>query len=106
MDSRNEKFEVEFTEQYIEEMTEIYEYVSRVLKENESAKKLMTEVNERILDLAESPELYIKIGKIDKLKRNYHRMVVKNYVILYTVDYEKKKVFISRMIYGRRNYLN
>ena len=106
MDSRNEKFEVEFTEQYIEEMTEIYEYISRVLKENESAKKLMTEVNERILDLAESPELYIKIGKIDKLKRNYHRMVVKNYVILYTVDYEKKKVFISRMIYGRRNYLN
>ncbi len=48
----------------------------------------------------------MKIGKVDRLKREYHRMVVKNYVVLYTIDFEKKTVFISRMIYGRRNYLN
>lgn len=59
MDSKNESFEVEFTEECVEEMTEIYEYISNNL-----------------------------------------------YVILYTIDFEKRKVYISRMIYGRRNYLN
>ncbi len=106
MDSKNEPFEVEFTDACIEEMTENYEYISHNLKEDNIAKRLMTEVIDRVLDLANAPELYMKIGKVDRLKREYHRMVVKNYVILYTIDFEKRKVYISRMIYGRRNYLN
>ncbi len=106
MDSKNELFEVEVTDECIEEMTEIYEYISNNLKEDNAAKQLMTEVTYRVLDLANAPELYMKIGKVDRLKREYHRMVVKNYVILYTIDFKKRKVYISRMIYGRRNYLN
>ena len=101
-----ELFEVEFTEECIEEMIEIYEYISNNLKEDKAAKRLMTEVMDRVLDLVSDPELYMKIGKTDRLKREYHRMIVKNYVILYTIDFEKRKVYISRMIYGRRYYLN
>ena len=106
MDSKNEPFEVEFTNECIEEITEIYEYISNNLKEENAAKRLMTEVTDRVLNLADEPELYMKIGKVDKLKREYHRIVVKNYVVLYTIDFEKRKVYISRMIYGKRNYFN
>ncbi len=106
MNSENKPFEVQFTDECVEEMTEIYEYISNNLKEDNAAKRLMTEVTDRVLDLANAPELYMKIGKVDRLKREYHRMVVKNYVVLYTIDFEKKTVFISHMIYGRRNYLN
>lgn len=106
MDYNNEIFDVEFTEQCIEEMTEIYNYISTKLQEDKAAKRLITTVNERVLDLSENPERYMKIGKVDKLKREYHRMVIKNYVVLYTIDYGNRKVYISRMIYGRRNYLN
>ena len=100
-----EKFNVEFTEQCIEEMTEIYNYISTNLKEDKVAKRLIKEVNKKVLALEYSPQLYIKIGSQHYLKRNYHRMVVKNYIILYTIDYENKKVFISHMIYRKRNYL-
>ena len=106
MDSKSQSFEVEFTDECIEEIIEIYEYISNNLKEDDSAKRLMTEVMDKVLNLASTPELYMKIEKVDKLKREYHRMVVKNYIILYTIDFEKKTVFISRMVYGRRNYLN
>lgn len=106
MDSKNEPFEVEFTAECIEEMTEIYEYISNNLKEDNAAKRLMTQVTNRVLDLANAPEIYMKIGNADRLKREYHRMVVKNYVILYTIDLEKRKVYISRMVYRRKNYLN
>ena len=105
MDS-NKPFEIEFTDECIEEMLDIYEYISNHLKENNIAKRLMTEVIDKILDLANGLERYVKIGKVDKLKREYHRMLFKNYVILYTIDFEKRKVYISRMVYGRRNYLN
>ena len=106
MDFNDEPFDVEFTDECIEEMIEIYEYISNQLKEDNAAKRLMTEVTDRVLDLANSPELYMKIGKADSLKREYHRMVVKNYVVLYTIEFGKRTVFVSRMIYGRRNYLN
>lgn len=36
---------------------------------------------------------------------DFRRMVVKNFVVLYTVDDSKKKVYIVHMYYGRRNYL-
>ena len=80
---------------------------SNVLKkwEDKATQRLISEVNAKILELAKVPELYMKIGKVDRLKREYHRMVVKSYVVLYTIDYEKRKVYISRMIYGRKNYL-
>lgn len=106
MDSSNEPFEVEFTNECIEEMVEIYEYISNNLKENIAAKRLMTEVTNKVLNLKNTPEIYMKIGRSDKLKRTYHRMVIKNYVILYTIDFKKRKVYISRMIYRGRNYLN
>jgi mRNA-degrading endonuclease RelE of RelBE toxin-antitoxin system len=98
-------FEVEFTETYIKELTEIYEYISNNLKENNIAKKLLNKVNKKVLNLAYIPELYMKIGKVDKLKRDYHKMVVKNYIILYTIDNKNKKVYASHIIYGKRDYL-
>jgi ethanolamine utilization protein EutQ (cupin superfamily) len=43
-------FEVEFTETYIKELTEIYEYISNNLKENNIAKKLLNKVNKKVLN--------------------------------------------------------
>lgn len=105
MEYENELFKVEFTDQCIEEMTEIYDYIVDKLKAYKAAENLINEVNDRVIELGRFPELYTKIGKADRLKRDYHRILIKNYVLLYTIDYEKRKVLISRMIYGRRNYL-
>lgn len=52
MDFNNEPFEVEFTDECIEEIIEIYEYISNQLKENNAAKRLMTEVTDRVLDVS------------------------------------------------------
>jgi len=101
---KEETFEVEFTEQCIEEITEIYQYISNNLKEDNAAKRLMTEVTDKILNLTNIPQLYMKIEKTDKLKREYRRIVIKKYVILYTIDFENRKVYISHMIYSKRSF--
>ena len=105
MDSSNEIFEVEYTEKCIEEMTEIYEYISFKLKNNIAAKRLMSKLNEKILKLCKDANIYMKIGKADRLKNEYYRIVVNNYVVLYTIDFTNKKVYISHIVYGKRNYL-
>lgn len=106
MTSNERNLEVEFTEECIEEMLEIYEYIFYNLKESKIAKRLISEIMNKILNLSNAPELYEKIGKVDKLQREYRRIVIKNYIVLYTIDYEKNKIYVSRIIYGKRNYLN
>ena len=105
MDSKKEIYEIEFTEDCREEIDEIYEYISEKLVAENSAKKLMLKMRAAIMDLSESPNLYMKIEKKDKLKREYRRIVIDNFVVLYTVDESNKKVYIAHMYYGRRDYL-
>lgn len=106
MDSKQETYEVEFTEECIEEINEIYSYISINLFANKAAKELMKKIKINILNLEQSPRMYTKINGVDRLKRNYRRMVINNYVILYTIDDDKKKVYISHMYYGKINYLD
>lgn len=101
-----ELFKVKFTEEFIEEMSEIYDYISNTLKNKTAANRLFSNMQQKILNLARAPNLYMKINKADKLKNTYRRLVIKNYVVLYTVDYTNKLVFVSHIIYGKRNYLN
>ena len=42
----------------------------------------------------------------DRTERQYRRLVVNNYVILYTIDEEEKIVYIAHIYYGGRNYLD
>ena len=38
------------------------------------------------------------------LKRTYRRIIIKNYIILYTIDEKNRKIFESHMYYSGRNY--
>lgn len=105
MDSKKETYEIEFTEDARFEIREIYEYIYNNLENLDSAKKLMKKLKDSIFDLTESPKIYAKIEKRDKTKREFRRMIVNNYIILYTIDEERKKLYISHMYYKKRNYL-
>ncbi len=105
MDSKKEIYEIEFTEDARDEIREIYKYISENLVAKQAARDLMKKMRNTIMDLAESPKLYMKIEKKDRRKRDFRRIVIDNYIILYTIDEEKKTVYIAHMYYGRRNYL-
>ena len=105
MNSKKEIYKIEFTEDAREEIREIYEYISKNLVNKEAAKRLMKKMRENVMNLAETPEIYKKIEKKDRIKREFRRMVVDNYIILYTIDESKKIIYISHMYYQKRNYL-
>lgn len=100
------KYKVIITPTAYNEIDSIYNYITMNLYAEKAAKNLMNKVEEKIQNLKDSPKMYNEIRKIDELKRTYRRMVIDNYVILYTIDESNDSVFVSHMYYGGTNYMN
>lgn len=99
------KYKVIITPTAYNEINNIYDYITINLYAEEAAKNLMKKVEEKIQNLKISPKMYNEIEKIDEVKRTYRRLVINNYVILYTIDENNYTVFVSHMYYGGTNYM-
>lgn len=97
-------YEIIYTKECQKEINEIYSYIYQKLYSPNSAKKLMNQIEKRILFLKIMPKLYPKISNKTKLKNEYRKMVIKNFIILYTIS--KNKIYIVHMYYNKKNYLN
>ncbi|MCL2364102.1 MAG: type II toxin-antitoxin system RelE/ParE family toxin [Defluviitaleaceae bacterium] len=62
--------------------------------------RLMREVKVHIAGLAFMPFMYPKIDP----GREYRKMVVGSYVVVYLPDESLKQITIVRVVHGRRNY--
>ena len=65
-----------------------------------AAEKFLREVKEKIENLADMPLIYQKIDP----HREYRKMVVGNYVVIYVALEQTEKVLILRVVHGKRNY--
>ena len=102
---KNMEYNIKLAEQFLDEFEEICEYISNKLKNIDASNRLREKVIYNVLLLEKSPEMCTEIEKTDRTERKYRRMVVNNYVILYTVDELEKIVYIAHIYYGGRNYL-
>lgn len=103
---RNMEYNIELTEEFLEEIEKICEYISETLKAPDASIRLREKAMYNILLLEESPKMFEEIEKYDKLKRTYRRIVVTNYIILYTIDEETKTIYIAHIYYEGRNYID
>lgn len=103
---KNMEYRLKLTEQFLDEIEEICDYISNKLKNVDASNRLREKVIYNILLLENSPKMCTEIEKIDRTERQYRRMVINNYVILYTIDESEKIVYISHIYYGGRNYLD
>lgn len=99
------KYKVIVTPTAYKEMNKIYDYISDNLYAKNAAKSLMNKIEKEVQRLKYAPKLYPEINKIDELKRTYRRIVIKNYVVLYTIDDNNCNVYISHIYYSGRNYM-
>ena len=100
------QYEVEFTDECKKEIKRIYNYIRDNLLEENAANRLMEKIEEYTSNLSFAPRMYAEIDKYKNTRRIYRRIVINNYVLLYTIDEEKRKVFISNMYYGGSDYIN
>ena len=103
MDTNN--YKVIFTETAEMELEGIYDYISKTLLSENSAKQLMEKIEEKTLRLEMFPEsCSIADGYVIN-DIQYRKLIVDNYILLYHIDEKKKQVNIIYVFYGRRNYL-
>lgn len=99
-------YEVILMSQARNELEQTKYYITNVLYARNAADKLINLIENELSRLEYLPELYPEIEKLDELKRKYRRIVIKKYVVLYAIDFENQKVFVSHIIYRGRNYIN
>ena len=100
------KYEVIITERAKQELKEIYDYISKSLMEENTADKLIDKIEKELLQLEYIPEWFSVIENYRKKDFEYRRLPINNYVAIYRIDKEKREVYIIRIVYGGRNYLN
>jgi len=87
-----------------QDMIEIVQYISRELRNPAAAGQLA----EEMIAAGDSIQKYPYAGPayipIRPLKHEYRKRLVKNYLMFYWVDEEKKQVTVARVIYAKRDY--
>lgn len=100
------EYNVNLTEEFLNEIEEICNYISTNLKAIDASKRLREKVIYNILLLEKTPKMFAEIDKVGKEKRVYRRIIVNNYVVLYTIDEENKNIYVAHIYYGGRNYID
>lgn len=85
------------------DMEEIVLYISDVLKAPKAAVELLDELERGILRLREYPYSCRVYEPVKRLETEYRALVVKNYLVFYTVLEDTKTVEIRRVVYGKMN---
>lgn len=99
------QYEVKIAPIVMKQINRISDYILEDLCAEKAAKSFTKQVKNEIEKLQYTPEMYAEIEKYDELNRRYRRIIIKNFIILYTVDEMNLIVYISKIYYGKRNYL-
>ena len=106
MDINNKLYKVIFTNDAIIELKDIFNYISQILYSPNTAKELMAKIDESIENLRYMPNAYKVIKKNNGLNLDYRKIIIKNYSIIYTINEEKKQIYIAHIYHSKRDYFN
>ncbi len=87
-----------------QDMVEIVQYISKDLKNPAAAERLATELIEAAESVAPFPYANPSYTPLRPLSHEYRKLPIKNYLLLYWVNEEKKLVTAARVVYAKRDY--
>lgn len=86
-----------------EDLAEIKNYISVELNNPSAALKIMKQIMKRIRQLIEVPEIGAPLSSVVDIETDYRFLVCGKYLVFYRI--EDENVFVSRVFYGKRDYL-
>ncbi len=100
------RYEVKLTPQAFEQIEETVQYISKILLEPEIARKWADTLQSEIEKLDSMPSRYSLTEEEPWHTKGIRKMPVKNFLIYYLVDEKRKTVWITAVIYGRRDQIS
>lgn len=98
------KYMLIFSPEFTKDLDNTFAYISQTLIAPNAAKRLMKEIDGSIMNLKEFPEMYPLCREpLDEL--GYRKIIIKNYVLIYSVDKTAGAVNLFRCFYGKSDYM-
>jgi plasmid stabilization system protein ParE len=97
-------YNVEFLPIANKDITDTLQYISHTLDNKSAAKNIAESIAKSIDLLSEFPYSNPVYNPIRPLHIEYRKIIVKNYIMFYSVNENHKTVTVHRFIYSGRNY--
>ena len=98
------KYEVVLETTAIFDLRGILDYITDVLKEPETARKIFFSIEEKVMSLDELPRRHSVVRDEPYAGIGVRAMLVGNYTAFYVVDETERKVHVLRILYNRREW--
>ena len=98
------KYKVDVSEPAENDLRDIVRYISLQLSTPITALKMMDTIEEAIAGLAIMPQKCPFVTDERLAMIGYHKLLVKNYVVFFTIDEKSKVVDVERILYVRRDW--
>lgn len=101
-----EKYRVDVSEPAENDLRDIVRYISAQLSAPMTALKMMDTIEEAITGLAVIPQKCPLATDERLAMMGYRKLLVKNYIVFFTIDEKSKAVDVERILYARRDWLH
>jgi len=99
------RYRVDISEPGENDLRDIVRYISAQLSAPMTALKMMETMEEAISGLAYMPQSHSLVADERLAEMGYRKLIVKNYIVFFTIDETEKVVDVERILYGRREWL-
>ena len=100
------QYNLHVTDSALGDMEEIHQHIAKVLLEPQTALKMIDLLEKSIDKVLHMPHSRPIVTDARLSLKGYRKLVVKNYIVFYTVDDDAKMVYVERALYGRRDWIS
>lgn len=98
-------YKVKLTDHAVAQLQEAVIYISKVLQASTVAKHWAARIKKELASLSTMPARYPLTEEDPWHTEGIHKMSVENFLVYYWIDEEKKIVWITAIVYARRDQL-
>jgi len=99
------KYRVDVSEPAENDLRDIVRYIASQLSAPISALHMMELLEEAMVGLSDMRQRCPLVADERLSQMGYRKLIVKNYVVFFSVDEKNKVVDVERILYGRRDWL-
>lgn len=100
-----DKYTIHITEYALKQMEEIKQYIAEELLAPEAAKDFLMSMKKAAASLESLPFRNSFVDEEKWKEQGIRRTIVKNFLMYYWIDEEKSIVYITAVVYGKREQL-
>jgi plasmid stabilization system protein ParE len=100
------RYRIDISEPAENDLHDIIRYIGAQLAAPVSALKMAEAVEEALVSLADMPYSYPRVLDERLASMGYRKLIVKNYIVFFTIDEKAHIVDVERILYARRDWLH